>query len=220
MDSPISKDLCHSPFLRDVLPQRIGRCSIRQTAGRSGREELSAGRTGDTVQPRRTLCRYVSDDGIAAARSYVSILDKMIVKFFFVDELNYENLTARKINTQNIFNTKISRSTALAVGRVHSVRSRGGGGCVCTKNYRAMVKYMLNSVYEGSGNHIRVACHELLLIITLSAHVPIYSDTELHSPSWFSFCALTSKSYLVSGLSPSCAVIRMLVVGAFTVILQ
>ena len=40
MDSPISKDLCRSPFLREVLPQRIGRCSIRQTAG--GREEARA----------------------------------------------------------------------------------------------------------------------------------------------------------------------------------
>ena len=112
MGSPISKDLCRSPFFREVhvvLPQRIGRCSIRQTAGRSGRE--ARGRTGDTVQPRRTLCPYVSDDGIAAARSYVSILDTMIVKIFFVDELNYENLTPRKFDTRNIFNTKISRST-------------------------------------------------------------------------------------------------------------
>ena len=42
MDSPISKDLCYSLFLREVLPQRVGRCSIRQTAGRSGREEARA----------------------------------------------------------------------------------------------------------------------------------------------------------------------------------
>ena len=42
MDSPISKDLSHSPFLREVFPQRIGRCSIRQMAGRSGREEAQA----------------------------------------------------------------------------------------------------------------------------------------------------------------------------------
>ena len=49
MDSPISKDLCRSPFLREVLPQRIGRCSIRQTlmAGRSGRE---AGRAVQEIQ--------------------------------------------------------------------------------------------------------------------------------------------------------------------------
>ena len=74
----------------------------------------STGRTGDTVQPRRTLCWYVSDDGIAAARSYVSILDTMIVKKKFVDEINYENLTPRQIYTRNIFKTKISRSTVLA----------------------------------------------------------------------------------------------------------
>ena len=116
MDSPISKDLCHSPFLREVLPQRIGRCSIRQTAGRSGREEALAGRTGDTVQPRRTLSRYVSDDGIEAARSYVSILHTMIVTKIFVDKLNYENLTPQKIYTRNIFNTKISRSTVYLKG--------------------------------------------------------------------------------------------------------
>ena len=78
MDSPISKDLCRSPFLREVLPQRIG----RSTNGGQKQKGRSAGHTGDTVQPRRTLCRYVSDDGIAAARSYVSILDKMIVKNF------------------------------------------------------------------------------------------------------------------------------------------
>ena len=79
MDSPISKDLCCAPFLRDeVLPHRIGRCSIQQTAGRSGREEAQAVR--DTVQSRRTPCRYVSDDGVAAARSYVSIFDTMIIK--------------------------------------------------------------------------------------------------------------------------------------------
>ena len=77
------------------------------------RKGRSTGCTGDTEQPRRTLCRYVSDDGIAAARSYVSILDTMIAKKFFVDELNYENLTPRKIYAQNIFNTKISRSTVI-----------------------------------------------------------------------------------------------------------
>ena len=84
---------------------------LNSTNGRPKRKGRSTGRTGDTVQPRRMLCRYVSDDGTAAARSYVSILDTIIVKEVFFDELNYENLTPRKIYTQNIFNTKISRST-------------------------------------------------------------------------------------------------------------
>ena len=80
MDSPISKDLCRSPFLREVASEN--REVLDSTNGGPKRKGRSTGRTGDTVQPRRTLCRYVSDDGIAAARSYVSILDTMIVKNF------------------------------------------------------------------------------------------------------------------------------------------
>ena len=79
MDSPISKDLCRSPFLREVLASE-NREVLDLTNGGPKRKGRSAGRTGDTVQPRTTLCRYLSDDGIASARSYVSILDKMIVK--------------------------------------------------------------------------------------------------------------------------------------------
>ena len=67
---------------------------LDSTNGGPKRKGRSAGRTGDTVQPRRTLCRYVSDNGIAAARSYVSILDKMIVKYFFIDELKLRKFNA------------------------------------------------------------------------------------------------------------------------------
>ena len=55
---------------------------LDSTNGGPKRKGRSADRTGETVQPRRTLCRYISDDGIAAALSYVSILDTMIVKKF------------------------------------------------------------------------------------------------------------------------------------------
>ena len=82
MDSPISKDLCRSPFLREVLPQRIS--GGAQFDERRAEAEGKQCGPYDTVQPRRTLCRHVSDDGIAAARSYVSILDTMIVKRFLL----------------------------------------------------------------------------------------------------------------------------------------
>ena len=62
MDSPISKDLYRSPFLREVLLD-----STNGGPKRKGRSTGRTGDTGDTVQPRRTLCQYVSDDGIAAA---------------------------------------------------------------------------------------------------------------------------------------------------------
>ena len=77
MDSLTSKGLCRSPFLHEVLPQRIGRCSIRQTAGRRGREAARAVQEIQYSPEER-----VSDNGIAAARSYISILDTMIIKKF------------------------------------------------------------------------------------------------------------------------------------------
>ena len=81
MDSPISKDLCRSPFLRESRGiASENREVLDSTNGRPKRKGRSTGCTRDTVQPRRMLCRYVSDDGIAAARSYVSILDTVIVK--------------------------------------------------------------------------------------------------------------------------------------------
>ena len=101
---------CCSPFLREVLPQQIGRCSNQQV-GRSGREEA---RAVQEIQLRRALCRYVSDHGIAAGRSYVSILDTMIVKkisLMAIAIFYYENLTARKFYTRKMFNMKIFRST-------------------------------------------------------------------------------------------------------------
>ena len=47
----------------------------------------------------------------------------------------------------------------------------------------------------------------------LSTHVPMYCDTELHSPSLSSFYA---KSYSVSGLSPASLVSRMLVIRRYS----
>ena len=54
----------------------------------SNRQEVRSDK--QSWEERFEISRYASDHGIAAARSYVSIIDTLIVNSF-VDELYYEN---------------------------------------------------------------------------------------------------------------------------------
>ena len=82
--------------------QRIGRSQIDKC--KLGRSE---GCTGDAAL--KNALRSVGTPLTAAVRSYVSVLDTLIIKDnYVVDELYYEKFTTQKIYTQNNFNTKIS----------------------------------------------------------------------------------------------------------------
>ena len=83
------------------MPYSTCMSSIYKCKNVSGREEA---RAVQEIQPRSTLCRYVSGDGIAATRSYVSILDTMIVNFFIV--LYYGNFPICEQFTHEIILTR------------------------------------------------------------------------------------------------------------------
>ena len=90
----------------------------------------------------------------------------------------------------------------------------------------AWIVQAINTFSEKLFTHVhnflhkmRLNLHELILHThTWNTYVPVVSNL-LHLPSWPSFRALTSKSYVLSGWSPDSSVSRMLVMGALTVIL-